>query len=73
MAAEQGHTDYAEFLVAMHHFSARLLAEAQLDIAEAEATYKNVYVTRQKEARQDLDEANWYWAVGRYSTLHGAC
>jgi len=72
-ATTQGYTSYSGFLVAMHELSHRLLREAGMSLAEAEVNLQRQlgYGTLKTFAKY-LDEANWYWIVGRYSALHGA-
>lgn len=72
-AMVQGYTSYAAFIVGMHDLSKRLLTEADMDVGEAEAHLQaQLRYPLRKTFAKYIDEANWYWAVGRFSALHGA-
>ncbi|TMM02948.1 MAG: hypothetical protein E6G10_08855 [Actinobacteria bacterium] len=73
VAMMQGYGRYSGFLVAMHELSRRLLDQADMTRDEAEVYLQRElgYSTRKTFAKY-VDEANWYWTVGRYSALRGA-
>jgi hypothetical protein len=71
-AMAQGFTSYAAFIVGMHDLSKRLLTEANMDVGEAEVHLQaQLRYPLRKTFAKYIDEANWYWAVGRFSALHG--
>ena len=69
----QDYGTYSDFLTRMHALSKRLLGEARIGVGEAESQLQAEldYPARKTFAKY-IDEANWYWAVGRFSALHGA-
>jgi hypothetical protein len=72
-ASAQGYGSYSGFLVGMHELSKRLLVEGEMDVGEAEVhLQEHVGSPVRKTFAKYVDEVNWYWAVGRYSALHGA-
>jgi hypothetical protein len=72
-AMAQGYGTYSDFLTGMHALRKRLLGEARMGVGEAETQLQAEldYLVRKTFAKY-IDEANWYWAVGRFSALHGA-
>jgi hypothetical protein len=73
LAANQGYGDYGAFMTAMHSLSRRLLRDTELDAEglELHLQQRLRYPVRKTLAKY-IDEANWYWAVGRHSLPHGA-
>jgi hypothetical protein len=72
VAMTRGYSRYSAFLIAMHELSRRLLDQADMTRDEPEAYLQRElgYPTRKTFAKY-VDEANWYWTVGRHSALHG--
>ena len=72
-ALARGYRTYSDFLIGMHAVSKRLLAEVGMSVGDAETRLQAQleYPVRKTFAKY-IDEANWYWAVGRFSALHRA-
>jgi hypothetical protein len=68
-ATAQGCAGYGDFLVAMHELAVRLLAEANLDVAQAqEHLAERLGYPQRKPLARTLDEANIHWVANLNSS-----